>query len=124
MTRFILTAGFALGALSVAAGAAGAHAIKAAYPPGVVHTYEVAVRYLMAHALALICIGILTKLCPTSRWLKVAAGVMLAGIIAFTAGLLGSAFHSKAWGHVAMVGGMTLIPSWIIAAVGAGKTNR
>jgi uncharacterized membrane protein YgdD (TMEM256/DUF423 family) len=119
MIRFILTAGFILGALAVAAGAAGAHGIKAHYPPGVVATYETAVRYMMFHALGLLAIGLSLFHTTERKLLSIAGIIMLAGICAFTAGLLGSAFLSTAWGHMAMVGGMTLIVSWILAAVGA-----
>jgi uncharacterized membrane protein YgdD (TMEM256/DUF423 family) len=124
LIRFTLLSGYLLAAISVIAGAAGAHAIKATVAPGVMHNYETAVRYIMFHALGLLAIG-LTMLHTHHRlWLNIASVIMFLGTCLFTAGLLGSAFLSKSWGHVAMVGGMSLILSWILAAVGAAATGK
>lgn len=123
MIRFALIAGFLLGALSVAAGAAGAHAIKASVTPGVIHTYETAVRYMMFHALGLIAIGLTMLHTPQRKLLTIAAIVMFTGTLALTTGLLGSAFLAPSWGHLAMLGGMSLIVSWILAALGAAKAK-
>ena len=52
--RFALRAGALLGALAVAAGAFGAHALKDRLDAGDLAIFETAVRYQMYHALALL----------------------------------------------------------------------
>jgi uncharacterized membrane protein YgdD (TMEM256/DUF423 family) len=55
---FVSIAAF-LGALTVALGAFGAHALKAVLSPVALTTYETAVRYQMYHVVALLMTGIL-----------------------------------------------------------------
>jgi hypothetical protein len=57
--RFWLVAGAVLAALGVAAGAFGAHALRARLGPSDLVTFETAVRYQMYHALGLLLTGLL-----------------------------------------------------------------
>ena len=101
---------FALGALSaflgVAAGAFGAHALKSRLAPDMLAVFEVAVRYQMYHAFALIvCAWAVTKwpgmLVNTSGWLFVA------GTIVFSGSLYALSLSGVRWlGAITPLGGL------------------
>ena len=55
--RFFFACGALLAGLAVAAGAFGAHALRAVLSPAALATFETAVRYQTVHALALLAIG-------------------------------------------------------------------
>ena len=57
MDRLFLIAGALSGALGVAAGAFGAHALRARVEPRMLEVFETAARYQMYHALALIAVA-------------------------------------------------------------------
>lgn len=111
---------FALGALSafitVAAGAFGAHALKARLTPDMLAVFEVAVRYQMYHAFALIaCAWAATKwpgmLVNTSGWLFVA------GTIVFCGSLYALSLSGVRWlGAITPIGGLALLAGWICLA--------
>ena len=83
--RFIQYASI-LGALSVAFGAFGAHALKKIVEADAVATFETGVRYQFYHTFALLAIGILYRRMPTKimEW----AGILfISGIILFSGSL-------------------------------------
>ena len=114
---------FALGALSaflaVAAGAFGAHALKSRLTPDMLAVFEVAVRYQMYHAFALIaCAWAATKwpgtLVTTSGWLFVA------GTIVFSGSLYALSLSGVRWlGAMTPIGGLAFLVGWICLAVAA-----
>ena len=79
---FIKTATL-LGALSVALGAFGAHALKQQVSDYAVNIFETGVRYQFYHVFALLAIGILYKELP-NRFIKSAGILFIAGIILFS----------------------------------------
>jgi uncharacterized membrane protein YgdD (TMEM256/DUF423 family) len=104
---------FALGSLcaliGVAAGAFGAHALKSRLTPDMLSVFEVAVRYQMYHALALLfCAWAVT------RWpgaLTTAGGwLFLAGIVVFSGSLYALALSGVRWlGAITPLGGLALL---------------
>ena len=61
MDRLFLMIGALSGAISVAAGAFGAHALREKVEPRLLEVFETAARYQMYHALALIAVGLVAR---------------------------------------------------------------
>ena len=120
---FIPIAAF-LGALTVALGAFGAHALKAILSPAALSTYETAVRYQMYHVVALILTGILLQkaLSPKQQKLLNWAGLFfMDGIVLFSGSLyfivakpfLG--IEGLPWvGIITPMGGLLWIAAWVL----------
>lgn len=102
-------------AAGVSMGAFGAHAWKAKLvATGRAETYETGIRYLMIHALALVICGLLVDTYPR---LRIAAGLMAAGVLFFSGSLITLALSNTGWwGAVAPVGGTAFVAGWLTAA--------
>ena len=74
--------GALLAGLAVAAGAFGAHGLRARLSPDMLQVFETAARYQMYHALALIAVGLMADRWP-SPLLGTAGWLFLAGIVLF-----------------------------------------
>lgn len=116
---FLKIAAF-LGALSVALGAFGAHALKGMVSDHAVATFETAVRYQFYHAFALMITGILYGSFPfkTIIW---AGRSFIAGIILFSGSLYIISLMQAAvkpgygWiGAITPLGGLFFITGWIL----------
>ena len=117
---------FALGTTSafiaVAAGAFGAHALKARLTPEMLGVFEVGVRYQMYHALGLIaCAWAVSKwpggLTAASGWLFVA------GTVVFSGTLYALALTGVRWlGAVTPLGGLAFLAGWLCLAAAALKS--
>ena len=112
---------FGLGALSammgVAAGAFGAHALRARLTPDYLTVFETAARYQMYHAL-----GLLAVAWALSRWpgpLPVWAGrLFLTGTVLFCGSLyLLALTGARWWGAVTPVGGVAFLAGWLCLAL-------
>lgn len=110
-----------LGALSVALGAFGAHALKEQLSQQELTTFETAVRYQFFHVFALALTGLLYKAYPNKK-LIYAGNCFQLGILFFSGSLyslslLGSA--QFAWiGAITPLGGIFFISAWILLALG------
>ena len=109
--------------LAVAAGAFGAHALRARLAPGDLLVFETGARYQMYHGLALIAAG-----WAAERWpgpLASAAGwCFLIGIVLFSGSLYALTFGApRPFGIVTPFGGVALIAGWICFAVGAWRAT-
>jgi uncharacterized membrane protein YgdD (TMEM256/DUF423 family) len=112
---------FALGAVSaflgVTAGAFAAHALKSRFTPDMLAVFEVAVRYQMYHAFALIvCAWAATKwpgtLVNTSGWLFVV------GTIVFSGSLYALSLSGVRWlGAITPLGGVAFLGGWVCLVV-------
>ena len=118
---------FALGSVSaligVAAGAFGAHALKARLAPELLITFETGVRYQLVHSLALLAVA-----WAVVRWpgrATMSAGVLfLAGIVLFSGSLYALALTgTRALGIVTPFGGAAFIAGWACLAWGAWRTQ-
>jgi uncharacterized membrane protein YgdD (TMEM256/DUF423 family) len=117
--RFWLVAGAVLAALGVAAGAFGAHALRARLGPSDLVTFETAVRYQMYHALALLLTGLLAD-----RGVAVAASgwLFLTGIVLFSGSLYLLTLGGLRWmGAVTPLGGVAFILGWLVLAWNVGR---
>lgn len=116
--------GGALGGVAVAAGAFGAHGLKAMLEAaGQAGNWETAARYALAHAIALIAIAAIAA-APGSNaargLLGAAAGCFLAGSLIFSGCLATLAVSGvKILGAIVPIGGGLLIAGWALLA-GAG----
>jgi uncharacterized membrane protein YgdD (TMEM256/DUF423 family) len=99
-----------LGFCGVAAGAFGAHLLKAVVSPNRLETFEIAVRYQMYHALALLLAGLLGA--------RAAAWCFLAGTVIFSGSLYLLVLTEQRWlGAVTPVGGLVLLAGWAVLAL-------
>lgn len=111
-----------LGAVSVALGAFGAHALKETLPPQSLTTFETSVRYQFYHLFAIALCGILFKDHPVSL-INTAGWLFVAGIILFCGSLyLLVSFPSLRWmGAITPLGGLCFIAGWLLLAAGVFK---
>ena len=107
-----MTPFFRLGAASaliaVAAGAFGAHALRARLAPDMLAVFETAARYQMYHALALCLVGLLA-----GRAARAAGWLFIWGTVVFSGSLYLMALTGERWlGAVTPVGGAAFIAGW------------
>ena len=107
-----LALGAAYGFLAVALGAFGAHALKRRLPADLLAVWQVAVEYHLAHALALLAVGILARQTAGPALTLAGAGFAL-GVLLFSGSLYTLALSGlRAFGAVTPVGGLLLLVGW------------
>ena len=121
--RFAIVAGALLGGVSVAAGAFGAHGLKAVLEAsGQAGNWETAARYAMAHALALVAVGLLAAVRPDATGLATVAWCFLAGTLIFSGCLAALALSGvKLLGAIVPIGGVLMIAGWARLALTAAR---
>lgn len=122
--RYALVVGAITGALAVALGAFGAHALKPyLLEVGRVDTFELAVRYQFYHTFAILFTGI-TQARYTSGYLRSAPVAFIAGIILFCGSLYTLCFAGTSWVvFVTPVGGVLFIAGWLLLLAGVIKSK-
>lgn len=113
-----------LGALAVALGAFGAHALEDAVPPGRLETWRTGALYHLVHSLAGVAAGVLAAVSSsrTSLW---AARLFVAGVVLFSGSLYALVLLDLGvLGAVAPLGGGAFIAGWTLLAVGLWKRSR
>lgn len=109
--------------LSVAAGAFGAHALKARLAPDLLTIFETGARYHMYHALGLLAIGLVAQARP-SPLLSGAGWAMLAGILLFSGSLYVLALTGvRALGAITPLGGLGFLAGWALLAVAVWRSG-
>ncbi len=126
LSKYFISIAAFLGALTVALGAFGAHALKAVLSPAALITYETAVRYQMYHVVALLITGILMNKAASPKQQKLLnrAGLFfMDGIVLFSGSLyfivakpfLG--IEGLPWvGVITPMGGLLWIIAWVLLA--------
>lgn len=119
MERFLVVAAAISGGISVAAGAFGAHALKARLAPDLLAVFETGARYEMYHAL-----GMGLAAWAASRFSGAAAGwaggLFLAGTVLFSGSLYALALTGvRGLGLVTPFGGVAFVAGWIALALAA-----
>lgn len=113
MERLFFSIGAISAFLGVAAGAFGAHALKERLSAEMLNTFEVAVRYQMFHALALLAVAWACNRWPgslttTSGWLFVV------GTILFSGSLYLLSLSGIRWlGAITPFGGVAFLGGWL-----------
>lgn len=126
---FIKSALF-FGALSVALGAFGAHALKQKISAEAINTFETGVRYQFYHVFALLTAGILYK--DFKNKFVISSGYFfIAGILLFSVSLYfltffkGFSNNGYNWiGAITPFGGLCFILGWIFLLMGLRKYQR
>ena len=123
---FLKTAAI-IGALSVALGAFGAHALKEKLSAAASAVFETAVRYQFYHVFALLAAAFLYKEYP-NKWLCNAGKFFIAGIILFSGSLYiltaikATGIENMNWiGAVTPLGGLSFILGWLCLFAGLRK---
>lgn len=117
-----------LGAIAVALGALGAHALKLKMNEGIItadqlNGFDTAVKYQMYHTLAMLVLFILSKQI-TSEFIKYAYYSFLIGIVLFSGSLyflctrnLWQADWLKVLGPLTPIGGLFFVAGWLFIVV-------
>ena len=124
MDRLFLALGAASAFLAVAAGAFGAHALRARVPADLLEVFETGARYEMYHALALLIVGVLIAQGPPggSAWLPAAGWLFALGTLLFSGSLyLLALTGARWWGAVTPFGGVAFLLGWVALAIAAWR---
>jgi uncharacterized membrane protein YgdD (TMEM256/DUF423 family) len=106
--------------LAVAAGAFGAHALRAKIPADRLAGFETGARYHMYHALGLIAVGLLAAHRNESG--NVPGAAMLTGIVLFSGSLYALALSGvRVLGAITPFGGIAFMTGWAALAWMAWK---
>lgn len=119
LPRIFLVAGALSAAISVAAGAFGAHALKARLPAELLAVFETGARYQMYHAVGLALAAWVASRSPgaAAAW---AGWLFLAGTVLFSGSLYALALTGvRTLGAVTPFGGVAFIAGWIALALAA-----
>lgn len=135
--KFLAIAGIS-GALCVALGAMGAHALKDKLPAENLQIFETAVKYQFYHTLAIILVAILAeKNLPDgsqvqSKFLNYSSALFLTGIILFSFSLyflalrpiMGIGNEEMKWvGAITPFGGISFILAWLMFTFAGLKSD-
>lgn len=122
MTQWIAV-GAVNATLSVAAGAFGAHALKARLSPEMLTIFETGARYHMYHALGLVLVGLFASVRPNAN-VSPAGWAMLAGIVLFSGSLYALALSGvRVLGAITPLGGLGFLVGWALFAWAALRSN-
>ncbi len=124
--RALIAAGALLGMLAVVGGTFAAHVLPQYLDERGMHTFEVAVRYHMYHALAVFCAAWVGSRWP-GRVPALAGWFFVAGIVLFSGSLYVLVMTGAKWlGMVAPLGGSAFIVGWLLLALSpfvSGKSS-
>jgi len=116
MDRLFLLIAALLGFGSVTAGAFGSHVLKTRLSVDMMAIFEMAVRYQMYHALALLAVGLLAGRLPSTS-LSLSGWLMVAGTLIFSGSLYVLALSGVRWlGAITPIGGSALLAGWLCLA--------
>jgi uncharacterized membrane protein YgdD (TMEM256/DUF423 family) len=121
MDRTFALSGAISAFLAVAAGAFGAHALRARLAPDMLAVFETAARYQMYHALALFAVA-----WATNHWagspVRVAGWLFIGGTVLFSGSLYLLSLTGTRWlGAITPFGGLLLLCGWASLAIGAAR---
>lgn len=120
MQRRFIAWGAVLAMLSVGIGAFGAHMLKPVISEDYLKVYETGVQYHMAHALALILIGLTVGQWGENVRLRWSGRLIGLGIILFSGSLYALSISGiKILGAITPLGGVCFIAGWICFAAEA-----
>ena len=129
--KFLAVAGIS-GALCVALGALGTHALKEKLPEENLQIFETAVKYQFYHTLALILVAIFSEKI-NSKILNFSSALFIAGIILFSFSLyflalrpvIGIGNEEMKWiGSIPPFGGVSFIMAWLMLSFASLKSIK
>jgi uncharacterized membrane protein YgdD (TMEM256/DUF423 family) len=116
MDRLFFRLGAVSGLIAVAAGAFGAHALRARLSPELLAVFETAARYQMYHALGLLAVAWAATRWPgsTAQW---AGWLFVIGTALFSGSLYALALTGARWlAAVTPLGGVAFLAGWLCLA--------
>lgn len=125
MDRTFFSAGALSAFIAVAAGAFGAHALRARLTPDALAIFETGARYQMYHAFALIAAAWAVARWPESTAAAWAGRAFLAGTLLFSGSLYALALSGTRWfGAITPLGGVCFLAGWGALAWAALRAAR
>ena len=115
-----MTVGALFALVGVALGAFGAHGLRTRITPRDLEIFEVAVRYQLYHALAILVTGLTLwwRGLDVSRLLTLTPWLFAAGIVIFSGSLYLLVLTGKRWlGAVTPIGGVLFMAGWLLLAL-------
>ena len=121
MERTFAIFGAASGFIAVAAGAFGAHALKARLSSEMLVIFETGARYQMYHALALLAVAWAVTRWP-GRATTASGACFMAGTVLFSGSLYLLAFTGvRSFGAITPVGGVLFLAGWLLLGLAAWR---
>lgn len=121
MRRHFFMLGAVFACLGVAAGAFGAHSLKAMLSAEMLVVFETAVRYQMYHAFGLFVVGWTMTHYPHAC-VRLAGWMFVLGIVLFSGSLYMLSFSGVRWlGAITPLGGAAFLMGWALLAWGCWK---
>jgi uncharacterized membrane protein YgdD (TMEM256/DUF423 family) len=121
MERLFIIMGALSGAIGVAAGAFGAHALRARVEPRMLEVFETGARYQMYHALAMLAAAWMVSRFPGAL-MNASGWLFMAGTVLFSGSLYAMALTGvRALGAITPLGGVCFIAGWACIALAAMK---
>ena len=121
MDRLLFILGSASALISVAAGAFGAHALRARLSPELLAAFETGARYQMYHALGLFAAAWAVTRWP-GPWAGRAGWLFLVGTLLFSGGLYALALSGVRWlGAITPFGGAAFLAGWACLVLAARR---
>jgi uncharacterized membrane protein YgdD (TMEM256/DUF423 family) len=122
MDRLFAALGSASACIAVAAGAFGAHALRAGLPSDLLAVFETGARYQMYHSLALLFVA-----WAVTRWpvppVRAAGWLFVAGTVIFSGSLYAYTLSgARAFGAITPVGGVCLLAGWASLTLGIWRS--
>ena len=119
----MIASGAAFAMLAVIFGAFAAHALKSMLDTYSLAIFDTAARYQLAHAIALVLLGLVALTGQfTRRWLDFAAIAFLCGMLLFCGSLYLLAITGVKWlGAITPLGGLAFIAGWLALLIAALK---
>ena len=119
MERLFFSVGAISAFLAVAAGAFGAHALRARLDPAMLAVFETGARYQMYHALGLLAVAWALTRWP-GPWAGRAGWLFLVGTVLFSGSLYALALSGIRWlGAITPLGGLAFLAGWLCLALAA-----
>ena len=114
--RLFATLGAISAFLAVAAGAFGAHALRARLSPDLLAVFETGARYQMYHALGLLAVAWMLSRWP-GPWPARAGWLFVAGTVLFSGSLYALALTGvRTLGAITPIGGVAFLAGWAALA--------
>ena len=122
MDRVFMTVGAISAFVAVAAGAFGAHGLRARLGPELLAIFEVGVRYQMYHAF-----GLFVAAWACAKWPGVYTGLsgwmFITGTVVFSGSLYVLALTGMRWlGAITPFGGLAFLAGWLMLAWGIWRS--
>jgi len=123
MDKTLFIVGAASAFIAVVLGAFAAHLLKDKLPPDMFNVFEVAVRYQMYHAFALLIAAFAANW--IGNYATIAGWLFIAGIIIFSGSLYALSCSGQKWlGAVTPIGGLLFLAGWAFLFVGAISVTK